>query len=225
MFSIVAAVKSHLASAAELFFSLRLQIALMRHFFNFQAGAPRREWPIWAIGAASVAGTLFLVSTRSPPMFLLERWSPGYLLVAPFMHAGVGHLLMNLLALHFVGGQMTLPMLGARRFLLLFFLAMFAGNIGNNFLGDAPAVGISAALMGVFSCALFRHGRAPMRLLLLHDVLRLRPFPLWKMAVFVVGLDIVGIVFGWQFFAHWAHLSGFATGLLFGRLHFPPVRR
>ena len=203
----------------------RLQIALMRHFFNFQSGAPRREWPIWAIGAASVAGTLFLVSTRSPPMFLLERWSPGYLLVAPFMHAGVGHLLMNLLALHFVGGQMTLPMLGARRFLLLFFLAMFAGNIGNNFLGDAPAVGISAALMGVFSCALFRHGRAPMRLLLLHDVLRLRPFPLWKAAAFLVGLDIVGIVFGWQFFAHWAHLSGFATGLLFGRLHFPPVRR
>ena len=53
----------------------------------------------------------------------------------------------------------------------------FAGTLLNNFLSDAPAIGISAAVLGMLSCALYPYGRAPMKFLFIHDVLRLPPFP------------------------------------------------
>lgn len=174
--------------------------------------------PIYAIAAASIAGTLFFAFAPSPVLAALfaNSWSPLYLIAAPFIHAGVGHVLLNILGLHFIGGQMLLPQLGQRRFVVLFGLAALAGGVVNNLLGAAPAVGISATVLAMLSCSLYRWGRTPMKLLLIHDLLRLRPFPLWKVAAFVVALDVAGIIFGWRLFAHWAHLAGFATGGIFG---------
>ena len=147
---------------------------------------------------------------------LWAPWSAIYLLGAPFIHAGLAHLLLNIMGLHFIGGQLVLPSIGARRFLILFALAALFGGIVNNILGNAPAVGISAAVLGMFSCSLYRFAHAGVKLLLIHDLLRLRPFALWKVAAFIVGLDICGIIFNWQFFAHWAHLAGFLTGGIYG---------
>ena len=45
-----------------------------------------------------------------------------------------------------------------------------------------------------------------------HDLLRLPPFPLYGFAEFIVMLDITGLIFSWQHFAHWGHLGGFAAG-------------
>ena len=82
-------------------------------------------------------------------------------------------------------------------------LSLFAGTLLNNFLSDAPAIGISAAVLGMLSCALYPYGRAPMKFLFIHDVLRLPPFPLYGVAAFIVMLDIAGVLLGWGYFAHW----------------------
>ncbi|MGI9298141.1 MAG: rhomboid family intramembrane serine protease [Gammaproteobacteria bacterium] len=185
-------------------------------------------WPVYAIAAASVCGALSFSSDAARHFVFAGQWSPQYLVLSPFVHAGAAHLFLNVLGLHFIGGQMLLPFLGAWRFLFLFAATAAAGTIGNNIFGGGPAAGISAAVLGMLSCALHRFARTPMRLLLIHDLLRLRPFPLWTVAAFVVFLDVAGIVFGWRFFAHWAHLAGFAAGGIAGFFLFgasPPFRR
>ena len=173
------------------------------------------HWPIYAIGGASVAFTLFS-RELAPFIFTENMWSPVYLLGSPFIHAGAGHLLFNVLALHYIGGMLLLPLLGTRRFLALFFLAAIVAGAANNIISGAYAAGISAAVLAMFSCALYRYAYTPMKLLFIHDLFRLRPFAMWKLGAFIVGLDVAGIVFGWGFFAHWAHLTGFAVGGVFG---------
>ncbi|MBE8157800.1 MAG: rhomboid family intramembrane serine protease [Betaproteobacteria bacterium] len=182
-------------------------------------------WPVYGIAAASICGALSEELARA--VLSGGRWSPQYLLLSPFIHGGAAHLILNIMGLHYIGGQLILPLLGARRFLALFAAAAVAGNIANNIFTDKPAVGISAAVLGMLSCALYKFGRAPMRLLLLHDIFRLRPFPLWKFAAFAAFLDVAGIILGWGVLAHWAHLAGFAVGGVFGWFIFrrrPPRR-
>lgn len=180
--------------------------------------------PVYIIAAMSICGALFFsYGSDSAVRFVMQdQWSIPYLVLSPFIHAGAAHALLNILGLHYIGGEMLLPILGARRFVALFALSALAGGVINNLLGSAPAVGISATVLAMLSCSLYRFGNIPMKLLLIHDMLRLNPFPLWKVAAFVVILDIAGILFGWGFFAHWAHLAGFATGAAFGYLIFRP---
>ena len=98
----------------------------------------------------------------------------------------------------------------------------FCGNFAQQFFERRPRIGISAAVLGMLSCALYPYGRAPMKFLFIHDVLRLPPFPLYGVAAFIVMLDIAGVLLGWGYFAHWAHLGGFAAGGV-GRLaYFSP---
>ena len=184
------------------------EVRLTNHFIP-------HYWPIYAIGGMSIVFTLF-ARQLAPFIFTENMWSPAYLLGSPFIHAGVPHLLFNVLALHYIGGMLLLPLLGAKRFLGLFFLAAVLAGAMNNILSDAYAVGISAGVLSMLSCSLHRYAHTPMKLLLIHDLFKLRPFPMWKLAAFVVGLDIAGIVFDWGFFAHWAHLTGFIIGGIFG---------
>ncbi|MGI9337190.1 MAG: rhomboid family intramembrane serine protease [Gammaproteobacteria bacterium] len=178
--------------------------------------------PVYVIGGASFAGALLF---SHPPEWLVDlfgsRWSPQYFLLATFMHAGFLHALLNVAALFFIGGQLLLPLLGMRRWLLLFGGGALAGHLANNLFSDSPAVGISAAVLAMLGCAVFPFGKMPVRFMLLHDILRLPPFRLSSVAAFFVMLDIIGVISGWHFFAHTAHLAGFALGAAFGYFHFP----
>ena len=182
--------------------------------------------PIYLPAVLSLIGTLFfLFGDRTTLIWMLhDRWSLTYFLCAPFIHSGVFHLILNVFFLHYVGGQMLLPIIGARRFILLFVTAAVVGNIVNNLVSIVPAIGISAATMSILACTLYRYGEMPMKFLLLHDLLRLPPFQLRYLAAFAVLVDIAGIIFNWHFIAHGAHLGGFATGLVFGAYFFrrPP---
>ena len=194
---------------------------LLKHFFR-----PNYA-PVYVPIALSFIGTLLYLLTNKLPLWLHDHWSLTYFLLAPFVHVGVMHFFLNALALHYIGGMLMLPTLGARRFLLVFTGGIVIATIANNLLAEIPAVGISAGIMALLACALYPYGRLPMKLLLIHDLLRLRPFPLHYIAAFIVCLDIAGIIFGWHFFAHWAHLAGFATGGGLGFYFFrrnPPPR-
>ena len=184
----------------------------------------RENWPIHTLIALSCAGWLFYESDpASAQKIVSAQWLPAYWLLAPFFHGALWHFLLNAMALNFLGGPM-LRILGARRFLELFAVCAFAGNLANNLFGDSPAIGISGAVLGILGCMTYPYGRAPVKFLVIHDLLRLRPFPLWKVAAGLALLDATGILFNWGFFAHWGHLGGLAAGMAMGWLHFrrPP---
>ena len=179
---------------------------------------------IYVFVALSGAGWVFVeVAPEVARNILAERWTPEYWVLAPFFHGALWHFLLNAMALNFLGEPM-LRALGERRFVTLFAVGILAGNLANNLFAESPAVGISAGVLGILAAMTYPFGRAPMKFLVLHDLLRLPPFQLWKIAAGLVGLDVAGIVFQWGVFAHWGHLGGFLAGLVAGWVFFrrPP---
>jgi rhomboid family protein len=68
-----------------------------------------------------------------------------------FLHAGIGHILLNMLGLFFFGGRLETK-LGARRFLLLYFLSgVGAAVFSLVFAWQSPVVGASGAVYGILA--------------------------------------------------------------------------
>lgn len=77
-----------------------------------------------------------------------QRW--GMFLTYGFLHAGLVHLLTNMLTLISLGAPL-IARLGALRFSFVYAAALFGGALGYAFLADAltPMVGASGALFGL----------------------------------------------------------------------------
>ena len=185
-----------------------------------------RYAPVYIPILLSLLGALvFSYGDREFLSHLFEhRLSPAYIIISPFLHLGAAHFLLNAMALHYIGGQLLLPAIGAKRFTIILITAALTSQLINTLISPYPAIGISGAVMALLSCSLYPFGRLPMKLLFIHDILRLKPFLFRNIALFIVAIDICGIIFGWHFFAHWAHLGGFATGLAFGYIIFRRFR-
>ena len=185
---------------------------------NFRYLLQPRYYPITIPIALSIVATLLFSTASNQFLYTLfsNKWSVQYLVLSPLMHSNVLHLLMNSLALFFIGSEMLLPTIGKRSFIWLFIVAALASNIVNNLATTVPAIGMSGAIMGLVGGSLYRFGNYPIRLMLIHDVLPLPPFLFKNVVLTLIAIDIFGIVFHWQLFAHWAHLGGIATGLIWG---------
>jgi membrane associated rhomboid family serine protease len=125
-----------------------------------------------------------------------------------FVHAGIGHILTNMITLYFFGSYLS-TLVGDRRFLTVFFIGGILGNIFFILLAPSPlSIGIGA------SGAVFAAGGV---LAVMRPKLRVfvfpipAPLPLW---VAVIGGFLVISFFpnvAWQ-----AHLGGLAFGLGMG---------
>ena len=93
-----------------------------------------------------------------------DEWYRMFL--APLMHTGLVHLLINGLAL-FVAGRILEPAIGARWFAALFVVSGLAGSIASLMINarSTVSVGASGAIMGLFAAMLVLSGRfaAPTR--------------------------------------------------------------
>ena len=168
--------------------------------------------PIWAIMIINLLvfiGTLvyrqliYFLGLR-PATFLAQPWT---IITSMFTHAGIWHILVNMLTLYFYGSFLT-QLIGARNFLILYFCGGILGNIFYLFIppNALPAIGASGAI--------FALGGA---LTALTPKLRVYmfpipvPMPLW--AAVIGGFVILSIIPGiaWQ-----AHLGGLVFGLIAG---------
>lgn len=136
--------------------------------------------------------------------------APLTLLTSMFLHGGLTHLIINMIA--FVSfGILLERKIGWPRFTLVYFLAGIAGGLVQAALtGDpkTPVVGASGAIVGIFGATFLHFPR--MRILLL-----IVPMPLWIALVVLVVSHLAFIVFGWDAgIAWWAHLGGLAAGLV-----------
>jgi membrane associated rhomboid family serine protease len=78
---------------------------------------------------------------------------PWTLLSSGFLHVNLFHLLSNMLAL-WILGTMLEPMLGRRRFALVYFVSLLCGSLGVLVFSADASVGASGAVFGLMGAAL-----------------------------------------------------------------------
>lgn len=156
---------------------------------------------------------------------LLHNWRPNYpfqtgamFLTYGFLHAGIWHLLLNMLTLWSLGRVVT-ERVGGAKFLVIYALAIFGGGAGYGVLADSvqPMVGASGALFGLAGAILAWD-------YLDRFLVRERLWPVARAALLLVALNValyyaMGGVLAWE-----AHLGGFIAGWIAALLVDPRAR-
>ncbi len=144
---------------------------------------------------------------------LLRNWRPNYplqpwtmFLTYGFLHAGLGHLVINMITLVSLG-RPVLMRIGLARFLILYAIALFGGAAGFALLSDTyrPMVGASGALFGLAGAILAWEYRD-------RAALRERLWPVFRAVLLLVALNVI-LYFAMNRLLAWeAHLGGFVAG-------------
>ena len=170
---------------------------------------------------------------------LFKQGAYWQIITAMFIHGSFSHLAFNMFAL-FIFGGLTAPILGTRRFLLIYFAAGILGNalwltsvwkttipLVVNGIALTPAlianhtpslVGASGAIMGVIMAAAMTRPDIPMMLLFFPFPIKLR-----TLAIVFVSIDVLSQIAGNPLIgsgnvAYLAHIGGFLGGYLYMRL-------
>lgn len=156
---------------------------------------------------------------------LLENWRPNFpgqpwtmFITYSFLHAGLAHLLVNMVTLWSLAGA-VIKRVGGRGFVLLYTAAIIGGGVGYALLNDGlrPMVGASGALFGLAG------GLLAWSYVDRYSALQ----GVWPVAQAVVLLGILNLVL-WQAMggqlAWETHLGGFVAGWVFAILIDPTPR-
>jgi membrane associated rhomboid family serine protease len=130
-----------------------------------------------------------------------EYWR---LVTGGFLHAGLFHILVNMVSLYFVGVVLE-PAIGHVNFGAVYFASLLAGSFGALlFQPDVPTVGASGAIFGIFGALIV--------------VAYHRGIPIWQSGLgvvlvlnLVISLTFSGISIG-------GHLGGLVAGLICGEM-------
>jgi hypothetical protein len=139
------------------------------------------------------------------------------LLTNMFMHADVGHLLMNMLSLMFLGSFLE-RIIGKKRFLIFYLSAgIFAGLFFVFFSAlfntdlNVGAVGASGAIFGIAGMLAVLTPKLPVYIMFIPIAM-----PMWFAVILILSLlwlisSVAGLLIG-----NTAHLGGLIAGLLYG---------
>ena len=106
------------------------------------------EWQ----GGSTNNSTLIKFGAKFNPLILEGEW---WRFITPvFLHIGVMHLLMNTLALYFIGTAVE-RIFGKFRFLFIYLLAGFSGSVASFIFSPSISAGASGAIFGLFGALLF----------------------------------------------------------------------
>ena len=138
---------------------------------------------------------------------LFKIWQ---LITHMFMHAGLEHLIFNMIGL-WVFGRYLENFWGPKRFLEFYLICGIAAGAAHLAIEDAPAIGASGAVMGILVGFAYLFPNTSMMLLFFPVPIKAKYLALGMVAVDLFGGlspqpgDRVG---------HWAHLGGAAAGFL-----------
>lgn len=110
----------------------------------------------WVRALLSANVIMFLLTASMPGVFGALALVPALVLVRPwtlvtymFLHAGLGHIFFNMLALYFFGPRLE-AQLGGQRFISLYLVSGLTGAVASSVLSPGAAVvGASGAIYGV----------------------------------------------------------------------------
>jgi membrane associated rhomboid family serine protease len=154
---------------------------------------------------------------------VLRDWDLGQMVGSLFLHGGFFHLLGNMLFLWLFGSAVCAAIGNVQYLIVYLFLGIVASSTHLAFSGQ-PAIGASGAINGIVGMALVLF---PLNKL---DCIYFFSFPFmgifWKSGKFsakafwMIALwclyDILGVIIGGGGIAYWAHIGGFAAGMLVG---------
>jgi membrane associated rhomboid family serine protease len=162
--------------------------------------------------------TMFVVTATSPGLFNDLVFDPRLVFLRPwtlisymFLHAGLGHLLSNMIGLFFFGPRLEMR-IGGKAFIQLYFLAGIGGALFHAvFATSASMVGASGAVYAVLVGFAYYYPR---------ETIILFPIPIPVQAWLLVSLYVMysvyaGISASGSGVAHFAHLGGAAVGFGF----------
>lgn len=168
----------------------------------------------WVLRLLIANVVAFLLVPYGTPLYALLAFVPAQILRQPwsiitymFLHAGLMHILFNMIGLYFFGPRLE-ARIGSRDFILMYLLSGIVGaGLSFFFSPGAAIVGASGAVFGVL------YGFAhywPHERIYIWGVL---PVPARGMVLGLAALSIwFGISGGGAGVAHFAHLGGFAGG-------------
>ena len=140
--------------------------------------------------------------------YIAEKGQYWRLFTAMFLHAGMQHLLNNMLSLYVLGSMLE-RQTGTVRFLIIYFLSGLAGNVCEYArslrTGPVTAVGASGAVFGLMGALLF---------VIIRNKGRIPGMDIRRMLLFV-GLSVY-FGFASAGIANTAHLAGLAAGFVLG---------
>ena len=171
------------------------------------------------INAYGFVPARFLYNLYQGPGAWLDLWPP--LLTAMFLHGGGLHLIFNMWTL-FIFGDNVEDFMGHGRYLALYLLCGLAGFLGHLVFAPAskiPTIGASGAIAGVMGAYFYLYPQA--RILTFIPPFFIFPMPaylflgLWFLLQFLSGtFRAMGPQAGMGGVAFWAHVGGFAAGVL-----------
>ncbi|KAI0080317.1 rhomboid-domain-containing protein [Panus rudis PR-1116 ss-1] len=131
-----------------------------------------------------------------------------------FLHAGIIHFLLNMLAQLTASAEVEREMGSAGFFILYFATGIFGNVLGGNFsLVGVPSVGASGAIFGTVAVAwidLFAHWKYQYK-------------PVRRLVIMIVEL-VIGIAIGFiPYVDNFAHIGGFLMGILCGMALYPII--
>jgi membrane associated rhomboid family serine protease len=149
-----------------------------------------------------VTNALILV----PALMLTRPWT---LITYMFLHAGLMHLLGNMIALYFFGPRVE-QRLGSERFLALYLISGITGGLLSFvFTPTAPILGASGAVYGVLLAFARFWPRDQFH------IWGIVPVEARWLVVFYTILSLFGALGGGGGVAHFAHLGGFVGAFLY----------
>lgn len=162
---------------------------------------------------------LFMLSLAAPGLQDAMSLIPAYAILRPwtlvtymFMHAGVSHILFNMLGLFFFGPRVE-DELGGVRYLLLYFISGIMGAVLSFFFTPfVRIVGASGAIYGVFLAYAYFWPRDKI------FIWGIIPIEARWLVVGMTGLSLFGGFGSEGNIAHFAHLGGFVGAYVYLKL-------
>ncbi|ARK29388.1 rhomboid family intramembrane serine protease [Halalkalibacter krulwichiae] len=151
-------------------------------------------------GSSTSILTLIEFGAKFNPLILEGEW--WRLVTAMFLHIGFLHVLMNSLALYYLGSAVE-RMYGTVRFIFIYFVAGLAGSVASFAFNEQVAAGASGAIFGLFGALLYFG--------VIHKKLFLR-----TMGKSVITILLINLIIGFSLpmVDNGAHIGGLLGGFL-----------
>ena len=194
--------------------------------YRLSITSTKLPWVNWVIIALTVVVFGFQMFDWDAAMFLkefvLRDWDIGEMIGSMFLHGGFLHIIGNMIFL-WVFGNAVCASVGNAAYPALYLLLGMCASAMHLAFSAQPAIGASGAINGVMgmSLVLFPVSRLncayvffiPFVGLAKVGTFSLKAF--WMISLWFV-FDVFGILTGSGGTAYWAHLGGFAAGMIAG---------